>query len=85
MNDPRTDPEKGLAASPGGVDGPTLDQAYDPPFRGFFIGGAGDVTVETLDGSTLTLVAPAAGVMHLGLVISKFTAATTATDIVGLY
>lgn len=84
MNDPRTDPEKGLSASPGGV-AVVLDTEYDPPFRGFFIGGAGDVVVETLDGSTLTLTAPAAGVLHLGLVVKKFTAASTATLIVGLY
>lgn len=59
------------------------DSAQAKAFRGFYVGGAGDVAVTTLDGTQVTFVGCLAGVYYpfAGTHIRN---ATTATNIVGL-
>jgi hypothetical protein len=52
--------------------------------RALWIGGAGNVTVDTLGGQTVTLTAVAAGTL-LPLQVSRVRSATTATLIVALW
>jgi hypothetical protein len=52
--------------------------------RALWIGGAGNVTVDTLGGQTVTLTAVAAGTL-LPLQVSRVRAATTATLVVALW
>lgn len=56
----------------------------DPPTRGVWVGGAGDLAVRLVDGSTVTLVGVPAGTL-MPIRADKVLAATTATNISGLY
>ena len=50
--------------------------------RGFMVGGAGNVAVDTVDGSTNVLItAPAIGVIHWIAVTKFYQTGTTATGI----
>jgi hypothetical protein len=51
-------------------------------FSGIYVGGAGNVTVVTEDGTTVTFTAPPVGTI-LPIRTQKVTAATTATLLVG--
>jgi hypothetical protein len=60
-----------------------FDVDLDEPCRSFYVGGAGDVTVTTIKGTTLTIPG-VTGIFQLG--VSRFhTSGTTATGIVALY
>jgi len=52
-------------------------------FNGIYVGGAGNLAVELLDGSTVTLTAVIVGTIY-PLRVTKVKAATTATNLVGL-
>jgi len=54
-----------------------------PTWGGLWVGGAGNVSVTTLDGTVLLFNGVAAGTW-LRIVATKVRAATTATNIVGL-
>jgi len=51
-------------------------------FSGIYVGGAGNVTVVTEEGTTVTFTAPPVGTI-LPIRTQKVTAATTATLLVG--
>lgn len=53
--------------------------------RGLYIGGSGDVKVDMADGSTVTFVGLAAGVIHPLRVKRIYTSGTTATNIIAVY
>ena len=53
--------------------------------RGIYVGGAGDVKVTTVGGSTVTFAAvPAGGVLPVRAV-RIFATGTTATNLIGMY
>jgi hypothetical protein len=54
------------------------------PVRGLMVAGAGDVSVETLGGDTVTLPALQPGVQYAVLARRVLAAGTTATGIIGL-
>lgn len=54
-----------------------------PTWGGLFIGGAGNVSVTTLDGSVVTFTGVLAG-SFLPIVVTRVRTATTATNIVGM-
>ena len=57
----------------------------NPPARSLYVGGAGNVAVRFVDGSTVTFTAVPAGMIlpvHVDRVLAT---GTTATGIVGLY
>jgi hypothetical protein len=54
-----------------------------PTWGGLFVGGAGAVTVTTLDGELVTFTGVLAG-SWLPIVVTKVMAATVATNIVGM-
>lgn len=57
---------------------------YNPPLRGLYVGGLGDVAVVTQDGSAVTFTAvPAGTYFPIGL-LKVMSTGTTATNIVGL-
>lgn len=61
------------------------DTAMLAPTRGLFIGGAGNISVDFVDGTSAILTAPAVGsVLPVSVVRVKATS-TTATAIVALY
>ena len=51
------------------------------PTRGLYVGVSGDVKVDMLDGSTVTLVGLSAGIIHPIQVVRVYSTGTTATDI----
>lgn len=55
------------------------------PTRGIYIGGAGNLKVDTLGGDTVTFNALAVGVIHWIQVKRVYSTGTTATAIVALY
>ena len=55
------------------------------PTRGVYIGGAGDLKVDTAGGTTITLSATAAGSILPISVKRIYATGTTATNIVALY
>ena len=59
------------------------DSAQPQAFRGFYVGGVGDVVITTLDGTTVTFTGCLAGVYYpfAGTHIKN---ATTATNLIGL-
>lgn len=61
------------------------DNTVLQPTRGIYVGGAGNLAVTMVDGSTVTFTAISVGVIH-DLSVSKVMATgTTATNIVALY
>lgn len=52
--------------------------------RGIYIGGQGDLQVEMADGSIVTFVDLAAGIVHPLAVVRVLEAGTTATGIIAL-
>jgi len=54
------------------------------PTRGLYVGVSGDVKVVMLDGTTVTFVGLAAGIVHPLTVVRVFSTDTTATNIVAL-
>jgi hypothetical protein len=57
---------------------------YDPPLRGIYVGGNGDLAITHADSSTAVLVAVSAGTMLPVSNVSKvLSTGTTATNIVG--
>ena len=52
--------------------------------RAVYVGGAGDLVIETVKGDVVTLVGVLAGSI-LPLRVKQVRAATTATNIIGLY
>ena len=54
-----------------------------PTWGGLWIGGAGNVTVTTKDGTIVTFTGVPAGT-HLPIVVKRVRTATTATDILGM-
>lgn len=54
-----------------------------PTWGGLFVGGAGAVTVTTLDGEVVTFTGVLAGQI-LPIVVTKVMASTVATNIVGM-
>lgn len=54
-----------------------------PTWGGLFVGGAGAVTVTTLDGDLVTFTGVLAGQI-LPIVVTKVMASTVATNIVGM-
>lgn len=58
---------------------------YDPPLRGFYVGGAGDVAVIAADDTAaVTLTGCLAGVLYPFSVTKVMSTNTTATAIVGV-
>jgi hypothetical protein len=53
------------------------------PARALYVGGAGNLTIETVGGSTVTLTAIPAGVF-VPISVKRVAEATTATSIIGL-
>lgn len=53
--------------------------------RGLYVGVQGNVRVALEDGSIVTLVAMAAGVVHPFAVKRVYSTSTTATDLVAVY
>lgn len=53
--------------------------------RGIYVGGAGDLKVDLIDGTTVTFVGLAAGVIHPICARRVYSTGTTATDIVSVY
>jgi len=53
-------------------------------FRALYIGGAGDVKIDTPEGSTVTLYSTAAGSILPIRCVRVYSTGTTATNIVGL-
>lgn len=57
---------------------------FNPPVRGLYVGGLGDVAVVTQDGSAVTFTAVPAGT-YIPIGLQKvMSTGTTATNIVGL-
>jgi hypothetical protein len=52
--------------------------------RGIYVGGAGNVTVTTVNGQVITFTAPPVGTI-IPVAVTRVMAATTATLLVGLY
>lgn len=75
-----------LASATGGeaVDISGGDYVPSQAIRGFVLGVSGDVKVDYVDGSTVTLPALAAGVTHGHKVKKIYKTGTTATTIVAL-
>ncbi|MBS2015192.1 MAG: hypothetical protein JST00_20050 [Deltaproteobacteria bacterium] len=64
---------------------PSDSTVLDPPTRGLFVGGAGNVSIETFAGSTVTFTGVLAGQI-LPVVARKVrSSGTTATNIVALF
>lgn len=60
------------------------NDAFTEPVLEFYVGGAGDVAVETAGGDTITLTSVAAGTTFR-LQITKLLPASTASNIVGFW
>jgi len=63
----------------------TSDSAEIDPTRGLYIGGAGNIKVDTAAGTTVTLNSAAAGSVLPIRVKKVYATGTTATNIVALY
>lgn len=70
------------AATGGASVTPSDTDAVD--FNGLYIGGAGDIKVDLLNGSTVTLSSALAGTIYPLRVTKVYSTGTTATNIVGL-
>ena len=62
---------------------PDDDNDLDVVLRAFYVGGDGDVKLETVKGDVVTLVGLIAGTYHPIRVKKIYDTDTTATDIVG--
>ncbi|MEO1043642.1 MAG: hypothetical protein AAFX52_15285 [Pseudomonadota bacterium] len=71
-------PSRGMAITPN--DG--SDLAY--PIRGLMVAGAGDVSIVTIGGDTVTLPGLVPGVQYAILASRVMATSTTATGIIGL-
>ncbi|MGH2538225.1 MAG: spike base protein, RCAP_Rcc01079 family [Candidatus Promineifilaceae bacterium] len=60
------------------------DSAVIVPTRALYVGAAGDLRVELLDGSTVTFSGIAAGVLHPLQVRRVYSTGTTSTGIVAV-
>lgn len=65
----------------------TPNNTTDLPFatRAFYVGGAGDVKIDTVGGDTVTLVGCLAGSYHPIRIKRVYLTGTTATNIIALY
>lgn len=64
---------------------PSDSTIFNPPIRGIYVGGAGNVSVVTVLGSTVTFTAPPVGtILDIKCTQVRLTG-TTATNLVGLY
>lgn len=63
----------------------TSDSSEIDPTRGLYIGGAGNIKVDTAAGTTVTLNSAAAGSVLPIRVKKVYATGTTATNIVALY
>ena len=63
----------------------TSDSSEIDPTRGLYIGGAGNIKVDTAAGTTVTLNSAAAGSVLTIRVKKVYATGTTATNIVALY
>jgi hypothetical protein len=63
----------------------TNDTARIDPTRALFIGGAGNVKVDTVGGSTVTFNGLTAGSVLSVQVTRVYATGTTATDIIAMY
>jgi len=61
---------------------PSDSTVYNPPFRGIYVGTAGNVVLTSVRGNDCTFKAAAGAILPAG---TKVKAATTATDLVALY
>jgi hypothetical protein len=70
----------------GGVAVTKSDTVNDPggPFAGFYVGGAGDVSMLCIDGTSITFTATLAGRLYPIAIKRVNSTSTTATAIVGL-
>lgn len=73
----------GQAITP--ADGLVLNTNRGTPFRGLYVGGAGNVQVRMLDGSTQVFAGVLAGTTLAIQYDKVFATNTTATNLVGLY
>ena len=60
------------------------DSTNIAPTRGLYVGVSGDVKVTMLDGTAVTFVGVAAGIVHPLQVVRVWSTGTDATDIVAL-
>jgi len=60
------------------------DATYITPTRGVYVGVSGDLKVIMLDGTAVTFVGLAAGVIHPIVCVLIYDTGTTATSIVAL-
>ena len=75
----------GPAAGGQSVDASSSDVTLDRESRGIYVGTAGDLKVDLADGSTLTFVGLAAGIVHPLRVAKVYNSGTTAGDIVAVH
>lgn len=54
------------------------------PARGLYVGTTGDVTVDMINGDTLTFVSLTGGIVHPIRVRRVYSTGTDATDIIGI-
>jgi len=64
---------------------PSDAAVIEPHPRGLYFGAGGNVRVEFIDGTIVTMVDASAGIEHAWQVKRVFATGTTATDIVALY
>jgi hypothetical protein len=61
---------------------PTSDVEYGEKMRGLYVGTTGNVSIQAWDGSTITFVGLAAGVIHPIFSIKINSSGTTASNII---
>jgi hypothetical protein len=64
---------------------PSDVNALERPTRGIYVGGAGDVTLEMVNGQIVTFVEMVAGIIHPISAIQVYATGTAATDILGVF
>lgn len=75
--DPITPAAAGAAITP-------HDSNNIAPTKGIYVGTAGNLKVDMLDGTTLTFTAIAAGMVHPLVVVRVYSTGTTASNIIAL-
>jgi hypothetical protein len=64
---------------------PADGAALAKPTRAVYVGGSGDLTVDSLDGNQVTFVGLAAGQIHPIRCTRVYATGTTVTGIIGIY